>query len=372
MTVAIEQAQSKKALREFIYWPARLYRDDCRWSPPMWMEERQNFSTKNPILSHSDYAMFLARRGGRTAGRILAYVDHNFNDFYHSRIGMFGSFESIREPEVARALFSRAEQWLAARGMETIRGPINPVSECWGFLYSGFDSPAMFMTPYNPPFYNEYAEGCGYLKVKDLYAYEADARQGYNIPQRFIRFRERLLELRPQISVRRIDMKKLGAEAEAIWRISNEAIRNNWGWVPYDREELQAVLKKLKPIADPDAIWMVEDSGHPVGFSLGFPDLNACLRKTGGRLLPFGFITLFRELRKLRDYRLFGLAVLPEYHSLGLDVLLYVSLFEALAPRGVRLEANYVLEDNPKMINALQKLDLRLTKVYRVYEKALT
>jgi ribosomal protein S18 acetylase RimI-like enzyme len=64
--------------------------------------------------------------------------------------------------------------------------------------------------------------------------------------------------------------------------------------------------------------------------------------------------------------------VLPEYHSLGLDVLLYVSLFEALAPRGVRLEANYVLEDNPKMINALQKLDLRLTKVYRVYEKALT
>lgn len=49
-----------------------------------------------------------------------------------------------------------------------------------------------------------------------------------------------------------------------------------------------------------------------------------------------------------------------------------MSLFEALAPRGVRLEANYVLEDNPKMINALQKLDLRLTKVYRVYEKALT
>ena len=116
---------------------------------------------------------------------------------------------------------------------------------------------------------------------------------------------------------------------------------------------------------------MVEDAGQPVGFCLGFPDINIILRRIRGRILPFGFITLVRRRKRLQDFRLFGLAVLPEYHGLGLDVLLYMSLFEALAPRGVRLEASYILEDNSSMINALQKLGLEITKTYRVYEKAL-
>jgi ribosomal protein S18 acetylase RimI-like enzyme len=108
-----------------------------------------------------------------------------------------------------------------------------------------------------------------------------------------------------------------------------------------------------------------------VGYALGFPDLNILLRRIRGRLLPFGFLTLLSGARRLRDYRLFGLAVLPAYHGMGLDVLLYVSLFEALQPRGVHLEANYILEDNARIRNALEKLELTRTKVYRVYEKRL-
>jgi ribosomal protein S18 acetylase RimI-like enzyme len=141
--------------------------------------------------------------------------------------------------------------------------------------------------------------------------------------------------------------------------------------VPYDKEELKSTIRKLKPIVDPDAIWILEYGQRPVGFCLGFPDINVILRKIRGRLLPLGFLTLLRMRRRLREFRLFGLAVLPEYQGLGLDVLLYVCLYEALAPRGVRLEASYILEDNPGMINALHKLGLRQTKTYRVYEKSL-
>jgi ribosomal protein S18 acetylase RimI-like enzyme len=227
------------------------------------------------------------------------------------------------------------------------------------------------MSPYNPPSYNDYAVGCGYATVKDLLVYEADALDGYRIPERFLAFRRRLLERRPRLAVRRLDVKKLDREAEAIWRITNEAVSGNWGYVPLDREELAGVLRQLRPIADPDAVWMVEDGGQAVGYALGFPDLNILLRRIRGRLLPFGFLTLLCGVRRLRDYRLFGLAVLPAYHGLGLDVLLYVSLFEALQPRGVHLEANYILEDNARIRNALEKLQLTQTKVYRVYEKDL-
>ena len=371
MNVAVEKVESKRALREFIYLPEELYRGDPLWSPPIWMEERQTFTVKNPLLAHSDYALFLARSEGRAVGRILAYNDHKFNDFYGSRIGMFGSFETVNRAEAAEALLVQAERWLAGLGMSAIRGPLNPVAECWGSLYEGFERPATFMMPYNPPCYNAHLQDLGYKKVRDLFAFEGDAKQGYRMPERFIRFREKLLARRPQIRIRRIDMRHLNRDAEAIWRISNQAIRSNWGWVPYDREELKSTIKKLKPIADPDAIWLVEDAGQAVGHCLGFPDINIILRQIGGRLLPFGFLTLLWKRRRLQDFRLFGLAVLPEYQNLGIDVLLYMSLFEALAPRGVRLEASYVLEDNSSMINALLKLGLKQTKTYRIYEKAL-
>jgi hypothetical protein len=80
-------------------------------------------------------------------------------------------------------------------------------------------------------------------------------------------------------------LKRIEEEAEAIWR-------GNWGYVPLDREELASMFRQLKPIADPDATWMVEDAGRAVGYALGFPDLNILLRRIRGRLLPFGFLTL--------------------------------------------------------------------------------
>jgi len=36
------------------------------------MEERQTFTTKNPLLAHSDYVLFLSRDDDRVVGRILA------------------------------------------------------------------------------------------------------------------------------------------------------------------------------------------------------------------------------------------------------------------------------------------------------------
>jgi GNAT superfamily N-acetyltransferase len=339
MPVEVLEAKSREELRELIFFPEKLYADDPLWVPPLWSEERETFSLKNPVLAHSDYLLLLARSGGRTAGRILAYVDHAYNDFHRSRLGFFGSFESIQDAEVGRALLGQAERWLADRGMSTVRGPINPISECWGLLYEGYQSPPTFMSPYNPPYYHDLVTGQGYEKVKDLLVYEADATEGYRIPERFQRFRAKLLARRPTLSVRRLDPRNIMRDAEHIGRISNEGVRENWGL--------------------------------PVGYALGFPDLNRLLTRTRGRLFPFGFVTLLTGVRKLRHFRLFGLAVLPPYHNLGLDVLLYMCLYEALAPRGVHLEANYVLEDNLRIRNALEKLALRQSKIYRVYEKPL-
>ena len=367
----VHEVRTAADLRRFVYFPRELYRGNECWAPPLWMDERRAYSARtNAILAHSDYSLILAEDGGRVVGRSLVYVDHAFNSWYRSRTGFFGAFECVQDFGAARALDDAAVSWLRARGMDRVRGPIHPVSESWGFLLDAFDQPPVFMAPYNPGYYNEFARRLGYGKAKDLLAYDASSDR-YRIPDRFTKFGERRLSDGSGLGMRKLSMKDLARDADAILRISNEAIKDNWGYVPIERAEFQDMFRKLKPIADPDAIWFVEDRGTPVGFALGFPDLNVILRRTGGRLFPFGFAQLLLGIRHVTEYRLFGLAVLPEYQGRGLDVLLYLQIYKALSPRIRRLEANYILEDNPRIRNALEKLGLDLVKTYRVYEKSI-
>ena len=67
------------------------------------------------------------------------------------------------------------------------------------------------------------------------------------------------------------------------------------------------MLRKLRLIVDPDAVWMVEDNGIAVGYCLGFPDINVLLKRISGKLFPFGWLRLLTGVKHLRDYRLFGL-----------------------------------------------------------------
>ena len=371
--ITVTEVKTRKQLKEFINLPRRIYRNSSHWIPPVWADERTAyFEKRNPILKNSTFALFTAYADKRPAGRILAYVDHNFNEYYKTSHGFFGAFEAVDDPGVSSALFAKAEAWLSVRGVERIRGPINPVAEHWGFLFDGFDQDPVFLSPYNPAYYNTAAEKAGYTKIKDLLAYLADMGSGYRIPERFETFKDKFFERNPQFGLRRIDPRNIVKDAEIIWRLSNESLKDNWGFVPVERDVMEDMIHKLKMILDPDAVWFVEDGGRAVGFCLGYPDINIILKKIKGRLFPLGFARLLTKTPKLRNYRLFGLGVLPEYHGRGLDVLLYTQLQSALAYKDVHMEANYILEDNPGIRNALEKLGMTLTKTYRVYEKSLS
>lgn len=372
--VDVETAAQKRA---FINLPRTLYRNDPVWVPPLWSDERHAYDReRNPILANADFTLHLALRGDRVVGRNLVYVDHAFNTFNETRTGFFGAFECEDDRSTARALYAAAEKWLRERGMTSIRGPIHPTAELWGFVCEGFDIHPVIMSPYNPPYYAGQAESAGYRKVKDVVVYYADAREGYELPERFSRFAPMVLERNPHLRVRAFDPSRLNDEARAVWRVSNGGLTGNWGYVPVDEPIVQDMVRRLKPIVDPDAIWFVEDTRRPegereVGYALGFPDINRIVREIHGRLFPFGLFRMLFGVRRERNFRLFGLATLPAYHGHGLDVLLYVYLYRALAPRKIRLEANWILEDNYRMRNAVEKLGMRKIKTYRIFEKDL-
>ena len=364
---------TKKQMRDFVRVPEKLFGSNPCYVPPIWLDEAQAYTKKaNPILRNSDFELFLLLDdAGKPIGRTIAYIDHTFNNYYKTKIGFFGAFECIDSAEAASLLVRAAEEWLLMRGMDAIRGPIHPVAENWGFVLEGNDTPPVYLSPWNPAYYHDFFTTTGYEKVKDLLVYEADMAKGYEIPKRHEDFAERFLARYPGITIRRLDMKRLRDDARAIWEISNTALADNWGYVPLELPVMEDMLKKLKLIVDPDAVWMVEHEGLPVGFCLGFPDINILLKKINGNLLPFGWARLLLGVKKLRDYRLFGLAVDPAWHKRALDALMYIHLYQNLRPKNIRMEANYILEDNLHIKNALERLGMQRTKTYRIYEKPL-
>ncbi|OQB53773.1 MAG: hypothetical protein BWX97_00488 [Firmicutes bacterium ADurb.Bin146] len=227
------------------------------------------------------------------------------------------------------------------------------------------------MAPWNPEYYHEFFLSANYSKVKDLYVYEADMDKGYVLPERYENFANEFHKRYHGMNLRSLDMKNIKQDAYSIWEISNTALSANWGYVPLDLDVMEDMLRKLKLIVDPDAVLVAEYQGNAVGFCLGFPDINGIIKEINGRLLPFGWAVLLKKLKNITDYRLFGLAVHPGWQSRGLDALMYIQLYRNLLNKKVRMEANYILEDNFRIKNALEKLGMNRIITYRIYEKSL-
>ena len=59
------------------------------------------------------------------------------------------------------------------------------------------------------------------------------------------------------------------------------------------------------------------EKGEDVGFALSIPDVNVILKKTRGRMLPFGWARLLLGIPRLRRYRMFALGVAADVPGQG-------------------------------------------------------
>lgn len=368
----ISRVSTKQDLREFIELPYTLYRDDPCWIAPLRSEQKAQFvPEKNPMLDHCEHILFLARQNGRAVGRISAFLDHLALEHWKQPIGLFGSFESINDAEVSQGLLSAAREWLRGKGMTSMRGPWSFASQEWGLVVEGFEPAPVILAPYNPPFYNNLLSGFGLEKVKDLLVYVIDATEGYCIPERILTLTD-IVQKRYGVRVRPVNMSRLEEDVITITNLANASISDNWGFYPVTEDEARAMARDLKQVINPRAVLIAETlEGKPVGFAMSLPDINQILKGLNGRLFPVGIARMLFKLPKLHQYRMWALGVIPEYQGKAIDTLLYRATYDAIYSDKIRLEINYVLEDNDRMNNALRKLGVRELRRYRVYEMAV-
>jgi hypothetical protein len=344
--------------------------------PPLRIAVRDALDAKrNPFYRDAARQLFLALRDGQPVGRIAAVENRAHNTFHNDRVGFFGFFECRDDPEAAAALFSAAEAWLRARGLDTMRGPMNPSTnhEC-GMLVQGFRWHPMIMTTWNPRYYPTLLESLGFTKAKDLLAYffPMQGERALEMPDRYRVHAERALRGK-RLVFRNLDLKRFKQETERCWEIYNSAWDANWGFVPMSRESFMHEAQVLKYIVWPDFAFMAEVDGDPAGFMIIVPDFHHAFRAVGnGRLLPTGLFKLLAAKRKIRSGRIMILGAKEEYRKRGIFALFAYEMFRrGKAFNMVGGEASWILEDNDKLNRPLQALGGKEYRRWRIYDRPI-
>jgi GNAT superfamily N-acetyltransferase len=376
-SLTVEPVSSSQDLLDFIKLPFQIYKGDPYWVPPLISERKDFFNPqKNPFFEHADVALFLARRNGQVVGTIAALIDHNHNAFHNEKAGSFGFFETIEDYSVAEALLSTACEWVKERDMAVIRGPLNfsQNQEC-GLLIDGFDESPVIMMTYNPRYYIDFIERFGFVKAHDLFAFIAERKDFSAIdklPPKLLHAAEKARE-KKQIKFRKVNMANFAGELEMAKKVYNRAWVKNWGFVPMTDAEFDYLAVNLKPLLDPDLVFIAEADGEPIGVSIAIPDFHQPLKHMGGQMFPFGWLKFLWYRRKIDTARLLIMGVVEEHRGSGIDALFYLELGREMLKdkRWKRLECSWILESNEAMWRILERIGARRYKAYRIYEKPL-
>ena len=102
---SVSIVETKSDLMQFIKLPWQIYKDDPHWVAPLLVERKEFLNRKkNPFFKHAEVVFYLAKRNGRTVGRIAGIVNHNHIEYHQEKTGFFGFFECVNDYQVAKAL----------------------------------------------------------------------------------------------------------------------------------------------------------------------------------------------------------------------------------------------------------------------------
>jgi len=372
----------------FLDFPFQLYQRCPQWVPPMANDSRMRLDRQRyPFYRHSDASFFLATSDSKTVGRI-AVLNHR----HHSRAihgeptlddgnegqsdpiqsdAFFYLFDTVDDIEVARALFDAAETWARQQELTFLVGPLGfAAGDPLGLLVEGFDHRAAMGIAYNYRYYSPLVEACGYHKEFDLVSCHATNKSKF--PDKIHHLADRVKQRRRLQVVNFQSKRELRDLVPKIKKVYNETLgafeRNS----PLTEEEIDAVAERMISVAVPELIKVVMHDDELVGFLFAFPDLSAAVQRCKGRLWPLGWFWLLREFKRTRWVNLNGMAVVPKYQGLGVNLVLYSEMAKTLqSGRFTDADLVQARDNNHKMIAELERFGVPVYKRHRVYRKSL-
>ena len=374
----IKEVFTKSDIEEFINFPKKLYKGD-----PYWVCQLDNTieSVFDPVsnyaFKHGEAIRWILRDDSNsTIGRVAAFIDKVRSAASRQPTGGMGFFEVTESREAAFLLFDTARDWLKARGMEAMDGPINfgENDNNWGLLAEGFMQQGFGM-PYHKKYYRAFFEEYGFRKYFEQYSYHSAIRGDDN---EIVEFPERMMKIanwlskRPGYTFHHFEIRNKEKYIKDIAEIYN----STWSvfkedFTPLDPKFLLESFNKAKSIIDEELIWFAYFNDKPIAFFILYPDLNQILRHLNGRMNPYNMIRFlfYRMIHTMTRLRAVVGGVHPSYQNSGVESAIFLHLYNIFRkkPWFRELELSWVGDFNPRMIAIYEALGAKQAKMHITY-----
>ena len=363
----------RREVRKFIDLPYRLYASAPQWVPPLSIDEPRRFKREvHPFYEYGEAAFFLAEgSSGRPVGRLAVLDNHRFRECKGEQAAFFYLFEAEEDLEIAERLFEAAFAWARSRGLETMIGPKGfGVLDGHGLLVEGFEHRPAFGQPYNLPYYPEMLDALGFERRHDMVSGYMDAHSDF--PDTIHQLADRLRERRGLHIARFTNRRELQGMTGYLKDLYNNALAERDLNTPLTDADAAALLKQLIWFADPALLKIVMKEAEPVGFLFAYPDVSIAVQRIRGKVLPFGWIALLRELRRTQWININGAGMKEGYRGLGGTALLFSEMYKSAAQGQYRFaDIVQINVENDRMLREMQRIGIQFYKTHRIFEKKI-
>ena len=348
--IEIKEVNSKKDMKLFAKYPVVLYKDCPYYVPSLRSDEMDAFNPKkNFSLKDNECKAFLCYKDGELVGRIAGLINKKDNELTGEKYIRFSRFECIDDPEVFKALLSAVAKFGKEHGMEIIHGP-------WGFndtdregmLTYGFDVRSTYSTNYYYPYFHKYMQELGFEDESKW------LERRFTIPkepyERIKSFSEKLkkklnvVDIADTMSLSKI-IKNYGAK---LFNTLNESYAHLDGYVPIEGKAIDNVLSQFATIVNTRYISILVDENDDVAaFGIVLPSIAEPLIKHRGKLFPFGFVGVLKNIKAPKELEMALIGVKDKYKNTGINSIVMNRIMNNVIEDGILLiESNPMLETN--------------------------
>ena len=372
--VTIKKIEPKRSeLKKFVKFQIELYKGNDYYVPPLIMDDIDTLDPKkNPAFEFCEAQSFMAFRDNKPVGRVTAIINRNANKKFNEKSVRFEFIDFIDDAEVVDALIAAVEEWGRERGMNRIVGPLGfSDMDPEGMLIFGFEEMGTMATIYNYPYYQTHMERLGFVKETDYVEYRIKVPS--SIPEKYKRVAD-IVQRRLNLNVVKLKSRKELKEryGKAIFDLINEAYANLYGFCSITPKQVDHYIGIYLGILRLDNICLITDANdNLISVGISMPSMSQALRRSGGKLFPFGWWYILQGLNgKTNVVDLLLVAVKPEYQNKGVNALLFSTMIPSFIANGYEYaETNVELEDNESVQKQWEMFERRLHRRRRVWFK---
>lgn len=374
MSVTIKEVnEDDKSLKKaFVKFPIKLYKNCPYYVPSLVLDELETLNVKkNPAFDFCEMKLFLACRDDKVVGRIAAIVNKKSNEAWNERNARFGFVDFIDDNDVVDALFDAAIKWAKSKGLTSIVGPMGFTDlDHEGLLIQGYDRVATMATTYSFPYYKEQIERLGFKKDVDWNEYRIPVPSA--VPERHQRIANMVMQRYGLKVLKFKSLKQITPYVAKLFNLLNEAYKPLYGFAALTQRQIDYYVNMYVPLLRWDLVSIVlkESTDEVVGFAIAMPSLSDGLIKSRGKLFPFGWYPLLRDLKSKKndvvDLLLIGIS--PEYQGKGVNAIIFNDFIPSAYKCGFKFaESNPELEQNEKVSSLWDGFDAENHKKRRAY-----